>query len=299
MISRPLKQIATEVNSVANTAFYLYKSKGEISLVFEGLTDRKFWLRFIQVRECRVEIVGDKANVIEIADIVDKLLKRFPQYASNASFAVGVVDVDYDVPHKMIHKSNSLRYVQLCPNKGNSRDLEVVMLRSEALRDYLLQEDLEEATESIRGRLFSEGAKIGGLRLIASDPRLTRSPFGDMKELPWSEFYDQNKIFVDLPELTKLLCLGQRRNYAEVADFVARAEQATKSYSAEELCRGHDLMEMLAKHLEVERNRTFHPIEVEKDIRLAFGLSYALDEEIYRELNKWGLLHGKDILKTH
>jgi hypothetical protein len=293
-----LQSLASDPNTVVNTAFLLYRSKKEISLVLEGPTDKRFWGRFIQMDCCRVEILGNKSNVLEASKLIDSLMRRFPNYAQSGPFALAVADLDYDYVHSRTRTSPSIRYVQICPATGHARDIEIVMLRSRALYDYLLQEDLEAQTEQIRNRLFEEGAKIGSLRFLASAPGLSRSPFGEMKALPWSVFFNAEDLSVDLQRLATSLGRGEHLLDADIAEYVRQAEAVQAKYSKAELCRGHDLTQMLARHLEHQfPQRHYNAIDVEKGIRLAFGIIYAQNEAIYREIKEWGLTHDKEVVR--
>lgn len=297
MTGHSLRSLAADPNTVIYTAFHLYRSNNEISLVLEGPTDRRFWGRFLQMDRCRVEILGHKSKVVEASKLIDNLMRRFPQYAHSGPFAMAIADLDYDRIHNQTRESPSLRYVQLCSATGHARDMEIVMLRSRALYDYLLQEDLENQTDLVRVRLFEQGAKIGALRYLASAPDLLRSPFGDMKELPWKMFFNAEDLSVDLERLATSLGKGQRLLEADIAEYIRQAEVAQATHSSAELCRGHDLIQMLALHLECVKGHTYHAMEVEKDVRLAFGLIYAQEEAIYREIKEWGSNHAKEVVR--
>lgn len=292
-----LKSLAKNPNYVADNALLIYKSHNKLTLVLEGKSDRRFWLKFLNSEYCRVDDAGEKDAVIETAEIIRGRHKG----GSGPLYAQCFVDLDYDHLIGIADvRDGTLIYIDLHFDHNCSRDLEIVLIRSRSFYSLLLQEDLESETERIRDRLSSEGKKIGALRLLErQEAQKSNYPFGSMKDLPWSIFFNPTTLDVDIRALAFSLCKSSGTDYLERNRLIARAEEILESgMDAWQLCRGHDLTFMLSEHLTAKGHRNFSVSEVERSLRLGFDKESFVQTTFGRAVIDWGESHERDLLNV-
>lgn len=243
--------------------------------VLEGDTDSLFWRPF-KHETCEIINAGSKHSVAGAIEILDR--RKFRG-------ALGLVDADLDRLEKVRVPSKNLLFSQ-------THDLECLLLRSRAL-DRLLVEmadqerlrGVERAEErSIRECLLARGLLHGRLRWLAA--RFGWGP--DFRgSLRLSRFVVQETWWLDEEALLD--------RAADQGCPVARHELRTAlaelgPVDPWNLCRGHDLIEVLRIGLEGSfgrRGMQFGRDALGRALRLAFGREELGGEGTVRQIRDW------------
>jgi len=299
----PLNHFATTPKYLIDRALHLFRSCKQVTIFVEGKSDEKFWGKFIEPKKCRTVVLEGKENVLESSYLVESYGNRFPDLKRNGPFALALVDLDYDHLYSNLTQRDGLKYIQFCEETDSCRDAEVLILRSVALYDFLLQFGLHDQTEEIRKKLFESGSKIGALRYIAANPQSKGSPFGNMGNLDLGQFFDSKTLEVNSENLIEYLSNPEpnvRRGFSkqQAETYISEISRITLDFKQSELCRGHDLVEMLTLHLrQLLPGKTFSVGLVDSMLRLSFNLQHLKKEKIYKDIENWGKSHGKEVMK--
>ena len=206
----------------------------KVRVFVEGDPDASVYGRFLDPDRTIMVPAPSTQGKGEVIRAVDILLRQ--QYKN----AIGIVDQDFDwklSPGQLPHV--------FCTD---THDLETMALRSPALGSTLSQcikaSELNE--REIRLRLLAEGVKIGYLMMHSQQGRLRLN----FKNLSFPSFYDAKEITIDGRALVRDVVLNSpsvRIDEEELSSAVANLSWCTDDPWL--LCRGHDLVNMLAEHI--------------------------------------------------
>lgn len=220
----------------------------KMHLILEGDDDRKFFQAVLRGREkINMLCAWDADKVIGVIEEVDKL-------QVNAKFAptLGVIDRDYRIPLGKLPCSTNIII-------SDARDFECMMFDSPSLESVFAEFGSSEkitalgGPSNIAGLVREAGALVGSLRFYSQRAGLGVS----FKELDLERIIDKKTLSINKEELVRHLNARQRAtgaslpntaiNLAKEVCAAARCNQGCQYFNCNLLlCRGHDLMEILA-----------------------------------------------------
>lgn len=264
---------------IANSVSMLRSShKGPI-LVVEGVTDSRLYGKFIDKDEVRMVIAHSKDNVRRSVSEV--------WGARNDKKVMGIMDADLDrLFGKKYHPP-----IFFC----DKRDLESMMLSSGALDDVLaeyaeweLLEKFEEKYGKISDVLARSAYPIGLLMFVSARDNVGLS----FKDLDHSSFINKRTLEIDTMKMISVIfaqSLNKGIGKSILADKISEEEETLDDpWNA---VRGHDAVSVLAIGLSETFGsyncKSIKEGQVNGALRLAFGLEYFKETELYRDTKKW------------
>ncbi|AIZ56569.1 hypothetical protein Mpt1_c06840 [Candidatus Methanoplasma termitum] len=269
---------------IANTVSMLRSShKGPI-VVVEGVTDSRLFGKFIDRDDVKIIIAHSKDNVRRsVAEVWGK---------RNDKKVIGIVDADID------------RLLGMTVNPpiffSDKRDLEAMMMSSGALDDLLAEysepeqiEKFEEKYGSIREVIARSSYPIGLLMFIS----MTEGIGLYFKDMDYSYFINKKTLAIDIMKMINSV-FAQSVNKS-----IGKKDLADKIFEREELLddpwiavRGHDAVAILTIGLQ-NAFGSYNCLgikdgQVSGALRLAFGLDYFEDTDLYKDTVKWSARNG-------
>ena len=263
---------------VANTVMMLATAfKGTIAIV-EGVTDRRLYSKFFDKDHVETIIAHSKANVRNSV----RTLYNDRRFGS----VIGIMDADLD-------------YLNGRPRSPplfltDTRDSEGLMLKSESFNDIINEyadEDKLSAFEDKYGNVRDavlEGAYPVGLLMYISD----KNGFGlSFKDLDFEAFIDRRSLRCDW---RKMIDEVMRRSHAArhvSAKTIIQLMAAEEQHDVWEVCRGHDLMEVMAIGLKYSfggnNSRNMTEAQLSGGFRLAYDREDLESTRMYSETSEW------------
>jgi len=275
-----LRAYAVNPGRLVSQARQIFSSKQKYTFVVEGETDYRLLRQWLVDKNARIEKVDGKDNVKDVWE--ESTRKRVNQ-------VICVADVDYDfaINAKTIDDDRFL-YVSSGTHVDSSNietiDIESMLVRSNAFNKViankyrgtdLYDSEFKSRVSALRENLRNASAILGAYRAadMAYVKANGRSPIGG--ELPvTTDYYDAVKVELDTDKLRTMLSRSSRVTGGAMSEVFEKAERLQTQYSnGWQLCRGHDLTEMLGLHLSSYMDRYVSSREVEEDLRLACELS--------------------------
>ena len=206
----------------------------------------------------------------------------------------------------------ALSFIYVSIKEGNSEsdiecnDLESALIRSHSLTKVMSQkyrgldlyQDFEVRIEKLREQLRIAARNLGAYRAADQLLFLTRkiSAIGGNFAIN-EDFYDSINVSVDSEKLSSLLRRGSNFSGYGIEEVISNATKLSNKYATGwQLCRGHDLTEMLALHVSnlVKRNVTVR--EIEEDLRMACELEMINSTRFGARLLNIGKVNGRPLL---
>ncbi len=155
--------------------------------------------------------------------------------------------------------------------------------------------------DDLREALRGAAATIGAFR--AADQRVlklrNRSPIGGDFFID-DGFFEAGPVRVNEQKLIDALRRSSRVGAGAMEEVVDIARQLSLEYSdGWQLCRGHDLSEMLARHVSILIDRNVSRREIEEDLRMACELDTIRATRFGAKLLRIGDSVGKPLLGPH
>lgn len=290
---------------VVEQARMIFSSCGKQTLVVEGEADYRLFLQWLLGEHARLEKVNGKPNVKEVWELAKK------RRVGNISC---MVDIDYDLvvgdspidDGQFIYVSHDCG---LSASDAECNDLESVLIRSHALLKVMSQkyrgDELYTAFESrvddLREALRVAASAIGAFR--AADQRILKlrslSPIGGDFSIE-DIYFEPGPVRIDVAKLTASLRRSSRVGGSAMEELIEVAAQLSLDYGdGWQLCKGHDLSEMLARHVSVLIDRQVNRREIEEDLRLACELDTIRATRFGAKLLSIGESIGKPLLGPH
>jgi hypothetical protein len=261
-----IKQVTGNVDwkvKDAHTKFVMMKRP---TVYVEGMSDSKFFKKLFD-RRAHIDVTGDKKQVLDVMNRYDFLIRD----RGWKHFAVAIVDLDYDrIMGDDINDNPRLVYIDAYDRQGPSRDLEVMLVRSTALHGVLCEFQLEDRYDFIRSRLISQGAIIGAAHIVKESlNEWDWRRIGSLQDLCFPTFFCQHDITIDLEKFVdhvfRPIFSATRANEY----FTALVQEVIMQHQDSELCRGHDLIKMLALYVS-SKGPNVRPQQIESQLRLAY-----------------------------
>lgn len=275
-----LRAFAVNPGRIVRQAQMIFSSKQKYTFVVEGEADYRLLRQWLVEKNARIEKVDGKDNV---KDVWGESARQ------KVTKIVCVADVDYDcVINATQINDDRFVYVSTGPstNAGDveSIDIESTLIRSGSFfklmsNKYrgadLYDTDFSDRVNELREKLRKASANLGAFRAADMAYMKThgKSPIGG--DFPVTEdIFDAAGIQVSVEKIKTMLSRSSRVGGHAMEEVIEHAERLRNQYGdGWQLCRGHDLTEMLGLHLSSYMCRNVSSREVEEDLRLACELS--------------------------
>lgn len=261
---------------IANSIRLLRSDHEGVFLIVEGHSDKLIYERLVNKQEVRITIASGKNNAIKALSILEK---------ENFCRVVAVIDADFSRIEQQISDSNNLFLT-------DEHDLEMMLIKSAAFDKLLKERGSEEKiaafSKDIRETLLKLGQEIGKLRLLSLRNELDLKFEG----LKFGKFIDKKNLSIDIDKLIISI-----KNHSQKLSL---DEQQIKQYLSVisdenhdpwQLCCGHDFISILAialcKVLGTWNANDVKKEDWERELRLAYELSYFYQTQIYQLMVNW------------
>ncbi|MCZ8106512.1 MAG: DUF4435 domain-containing protein [Microcystis aeruginosa Ma_OC_H_19870700_S124] len=261
---------------IANSIRLLRSDHEGVFLIVEGHSDKLIYERLVNKQEVRATIASGKNNAIKALSILEK---------ENFRRVVAVIDADFSRIEQQIPDSNNLFLT-------DEHDLEMMLIKSAAFDKLLKERGSEEKiaafSKDIRETLLKLGQEIGKLRLLSLRNELNLKFEG----LNFSKFIDKKNLSIDIDKLmisiknhSQKLSLDEQQIKQDLSVI------SDENHDPWQLCCGHDFISILAialwKVLGTWNANDVKKEDLERDLRLAYELSYFYQTQIYQLMVNW------------
>jgi 5S rRNA maturation endonuclease (ribonuclease M5) len=265
---------------IANSIRLLRSDHEGVFLIVEGHSDKLIYERLVNKQEVRITIASNKNNAIKALSILEK---------ENFRRVVAVIDADFSRIEQQIPDSNNLFLT-------DEHDLEMMLIKSAAFDKLLKERGSEEKiaafSKDIRETLLKLGQEIGKLRLLSLRNELNLKFEG----LNFSKFIDKKNLSIDIDKLiisiknhSQKLSLDEQQIKQDLSVI------SDENHDPWQLCCGHDFISILAialwKVLGTRNANDVKKEDLERELRLAYELSYFYQTQIYQLMVNWQSNH--------
>lgn len=261
---------------IANSIRLLRSDHEGVFLIVEGHSDKLIYERLVNKQEVRITIASGKNNAIKALSILEK---------ENFCRVFAVIDADFSRIEQQIPDSNNLFLT-------DEHDLEMMLIKSAAFDKLLKERGSEEKiaafSKDIRETLLKLGQEIGKLRLLSLRNKLDLKFEG----LKFGKFIDKEKLSINIDELIRSI-----KNHSQKLSLDEQQIKQDLSVISDEnhdpwqLCCGHDFISILAialcKVLGTWNANDVKKEDWERELRLAYELSYFYQTQIYQLMVNW------------
>jgi len=306
-----LKDYHNHIPSINERARMINSSKNKITIIVEGISDKRFFQQWLNNKNARIEYVEGK-------DYVYNVWEDSKKRKSNSIFCI--VDLDYD-NYLSIEKINSERFVYISfsktanDKKVECNDLETALFMSNAFKKLCLNKfpeiyirkisNLSNHINSLRNNLVNAAAFLGSYRVInlkqsIHNQQVYFEPF-EVEEIFFKSqnntiIFDQFKKYIE----SKICGPFQKEDLHYMAKQIYNG-----SNNPWELARGHDMSEMLSKHLTYihekfnpsPKKRYISRYEIERDLRMSFEGSMVKNTLFGQEIDHYQNVTGKTLFQ--
>lgn len=267
---------------VANAVKMLFNQKKDLSvLVVEGITDKKFFDKFIDNSKCTIEIAQGKDNVIDAIKILNK---------QNKVGVLGVVDADY---HRL---NNDQRLNEKNILITDTHDIETMIMRTRAffgiLAEYASKDSIKSLEKKyqkpLRELLLEYSNLIGLLRLhsLKNNLQLNFSEIDFYKFINIKTFEFSKKDFIN-EVVIKTNNTKVSKEQIE-SDF---EKLQIEEYNSWDLSCGHDLSEILKigilKVFGNQKSKQLKYLNIEEALRLSYQYEFFYITDLYKGIINW------------
>lgn len=298
-----LRRYQYDAGRAIASAKMIFSSSQKHTLIVEGEADLRFLQNWLNEKSARLETVNGKDNVKEVWRKAKAM-----KFASLHCLA----DLDYDLVADCCPIIDSqFVYVSMEGTQSayeiESNDLESALIKSIAFRKVMAQKyhpkelaqgDFNGLINSLRESLRIASRNVGAFR--AADLCYRRSngnsPIGGDLNIT-DVFFDRTTLRVDIDALSQSLLKSSRTSRLAMEGVVDIARNLISKFdSGWQLCRGHDLTEMLGMYLTDRLGRKVSAREVEEDLRMACELNTLYQTRFGKRLQAIGKDLGKPLL---
>jgi len=266
---------------IANSIRLLRGDHEGVFLIVEGPSDKLIYERLVNKQEVRVTIASGKNNAIKALSILEK--------EDNFRRVVAVIDADFSRIEQQIPDSNNLFLT-------DEHDLEMMLIKSAAFDKLLKERGSEEKikafTEDIRETLLKLGQEIGKLRWLSLRNKLDLKFEG----LNFKNFIDKENLSINIDKLIiSIKNNSQKPSLDEQQIKQDLSVISDENHDPWQLCCGHDFIDILAialcKVLGTWNANDVKTEVLERELRLAYELSYFYETQIYTLMINWQSNH--------
>jgi 5S rRNA maturation endonuclease (ribonuclease M5) len=269
---------------IANSIRLLRGDHEGVFLIVEGHSDKLIYERLVNKQEVRVTIASGKNNAIKALSILEK--------EDNFRRVVAVIDADFSRIEQQIPHSNNLFLT-------DEHDLEMMLIKSAAFDKLLKERGSEEKikafTEDIRETLLKLGQEIGKLRWLSLRNKLDLKFEG----LKFKNFIDKENLSINIDELIRSIKNNSKKPSLDEQQIKQDLSVISdENHDPWQLCCGHDFIGILAialcKVLGTWNANDVKTEVLERELRLAYELSYFYQTQIYQLMVNWQSNHHPD-----
>ena len=271
---------------VANTVMMLATAFDGTIAVVEGVTDRRLYGKFFDKDNVEVVIAHSKANVRNAV----KEVYTFRGYKS----IIGIADSDLD---RLTGRKRSAPLFLT-----DTRDSEGLMLKSGAYDDIVEEycdpdrlESFQDRYGDMRKAVLSAAYPIGLLMYLSELNGLGLS----FKDLDFESFINRKELKCDVRRLVEVVVANSHPSRQVSVKNIMQMISAEEKHDRWEVCRGHDLMAIMAIGL---RNifggnncRNITDSMLSGAFRLAFDRDDMMSTDLYRETSEWCAAKGIEL----
>lgn len=226
--------------------------RGELRMVkrpllfVEGSSDRTF-MKIMFRSNVHVKPWNFKSSALEAIDICKNQCKTY----GYKQRALAIVDLDYDrIFNDVIEDSKWVMYVDVYNQESPSRDLEVMVFRSDALYKVLCKYDRESDSAHIRHQILSQAAYIGAADVFRQElPKTLTCRMKSWRKLDFEEFFNHESLTLNLSKFVDYAIGEQIYSRCPKDGIIRDIGEIYVKYSHTELARGHDVVRMLSAHV--------------------------------------------------
>ena len=271
-------------DSIANRIRLLRGDHEGVFLIVEGHSDKLIYERLVNKQEVRVTSADGKNNAIKALSILEK--------EDNFRRVVAVIDADFSRIEQQIPDSNNLFLT-------DEHDWEMMLIKSAAFDKLLKERGSEEKikafTEDIRETLLKLGQEIGKLRWLSLRNKLDLKFEG----LNFKNFIDKENLSINIDKLIiSIKNHSQKPSLDEQQIKQDLSVISDENHDPWQLCCGHDFISILAialcKVLGTWNANDVKTEVLERELRLAYELSYFYQTQIYQLMVNWQSNHHPD-----
>jgi Protein of unknown function (DUF4435) len=275
--------MARQAVNVANAILMKRSQRAGMSdVLVEGVDDKTFFSRHLDLASCRVTVAFGRPTLLEIAAILEQ--RGFRGH-------VGIADADHCVLEGNVPSSPNIVITDF-------HDLEMMLVASPAL-DHLIAElgddsarlKFEVSTgKSSREHVLALASVVGLFRLLSSRHRWALR----FDNVDFERFLNASTFELDREALGEYLRQKQSSptpcpSPSEMLAAVAAEEK--HGHNVYHLCCGHDVVAILAiglrKNLGRRRPAEVKPGDLEQKLRLAYESGYFHSTRLYASLQQW------------
>lgn len=255
-------------------------------LLLEGSSDKVLYGRFTDEVACELVVSSGKTWAIEVLVILEK---------SNFIGVVAIVDADFDRLEFLLHQSSNLL-------RTDTHDLETMLIKSPALDKVLSifgsEDKIKKFEKDVRTTLLEAGLFVGYFLWLSKSDNLNLTFDG----IKFKEFIDDRTL-----QLNELKLINEVKNKSKpeikpllsnTADIQQRvAAKKNDSHDPWQVCRGHDLVEILSiglrkaigsnKASDVESRSDDRNNTLESQLMLAYEAVYFYQTQLYQDILDW------------
>jgi len=248
-------------------------------LVVEGGTDAQLYGKFTDPKECIIVVGHNKKNVI---GAVSLLIDR------GFHGVAGIVDSDFDDVLERLHDRTMI-------HTTDTHDLETMIIQSPALERVVsaladerkLQDFLERNRNDLRGMLI-EGTRPVGLLILFHIQNRAGLFFEDLR---FEQFLDLARLTVNCSKLViHVINSSPGSRYRQEDIQEALQLLLAKQYDPWQICRGHDMTELLYIGLREHFGRSDFEVrkkDLESTLRHAYDEGSFAKTRLFHSMVDW------------
>ena len=248
-------------------------------LIVEGTTDGRLYGKFTDRMECEIIPAHCKENVIRS---VREMFRR-----RNEKRIIGIVDSDNDRLNGTMYENPIF--------VTDRRDIDTVMIESRAfynvLSEYGDRGRIERFTErygDIRDSVVASCYPLGILMHLSEKEGWGLS----FKDLDHQLFVNRRTLRLDTDAMVSALIDNSQHSRVDAATVItALAKEMKEAYDPWDVCRGHDLIAVLAIGLRdifgCYNCRSIRPGELAGALRLAYDDTSFRGSALFRDSEEW------------
>jgi hypothetical protein len=260
-------------------------------ILVEGETDELFYSKFLDNKNCQIEICHGKENTVKAINIINQ------RSIKKKEKSIAIVDKDFDfLDDKLNYPDNLLQ--------TDCHDIEMMCLKSDSfdsvMNEYFSKEKVEEFNKAqkkcIRQHLLNTIRPISELRILSKKENLNLSfkpSIAKPNELKYDKFICKDKFEFKGYEalLNAIKTYYNQATHLDNKDIILKLQQLDLAkYEGYDICHGHDLTKAihigLKKKIGKSKLSDVTADEIERSMRLAFSIIDFKKTDLKQKLDK-------------
>lgn len=256
-------------------------NKNKVFILLEGNTDIKLFRKFFAKDYTDTTGLVGKEKVIKALEIL---------IAEGYAQIIGIKDADFD--HLLSTQTVHNLFIT------DFHDMEIQMIESHALDSVIAEYGKADArTIDIKEKTYTAVLTIGYARYFNEKKKYAGEErdlsFDSLKFQNFIQLKDEQLLFDEVNFLFALISESKKRKpNLQITEKQLKNEIESleaESYDIRQICSGHDMTKVLG--LILLKNPDGN--EIEKALRLAYGLQYFQQTSLYLQLQSWATSNNK------